>query len=225
MNHSTRNIFLLALMVVASVLAIALKPTIRMADSGPKINLESLIPKQFGQWKIDETISNGIVNPEVANQLDIIYNQTLSRTYRNENGQLVMLSIAYGGNQSRDFQVHRPETCYAAQGFKIESKVKGLLSSPAGDIPVMRIVANQGQRVEPITYWIRIGEKPLRGNLEQGFARLFYGLQGKVADGLLFRVSSLSNNSVEAYNIQTDFVGELLNAVPTAERPKLIGKI
>ena len=89
----------------------------------------------------------------------------------------------------------------------------------------MRIVANQGQRVEPITYWIRIGEKPLRGNLEQGFARLFYGLQGKVADGLLFRVSSLSNNSVEAYNIQTDFVGELLNAVPTAERPKLIGKI
>lgn len=212
-------------MVVASVLAIALKPTIRMADSGPKINLESLIPKQFGQWKIDETISNGIVNPEVANQLDIIYNQTLSRTYRNENGQLVMLSIAYGGNQSRDFQVHRPETCYAAQGFKIESKVKGLLSSPAGDIPVMRIVANQGQRVEPITYWIRIGEKPLRGNLEQGFARLFYGLQGKVADGLLFRVSSLSNNSVEAYNIQTDFVGELLNAVPTAERPKLIGKI
>ncbi|HOY86667.1 MAG TPA: EpsI family protein [Methylotenera sp.] len=225
MNHSTRNIFLLALMVVASVLAIALKPTIRMADSGPKINLESLIPKQFGQWKIDETISNGIVNPEVANQLDIIYNQTLSRTYRNENGQLVMLSIAYGGNQSRDFQVHRPETCYAAQGFKIESKVKGLLSTPAGDIPVMRIVANQGQRVEPITYWIRIGEKPLRGNLEQGFARLFYGLQGKVADGLLFRVSSLSSSSAEAYNIQSKFVGELLSAVPSAERSKLIGKI
>ena len=225
MNHSKRNIFLLALMVVASVLAIALKPTIRMADSGPKINLESLIPKQFGQWKIDETISNGIVNPEVANQLDIIYNQTLSRTYRNENGQLVMLSIAYGGNQSRDFQVHRPETCYAAQGFKIESKVKGLLSTLAGDIPVMRIVANQGQRVEPITYWIRIGEKPLRGNLEQGFARLFYGLQGKVADGLLFRVSSLSSSSAEAYNIQSKFVGELLSAVPSAERSKLIGKI
>lgn len=225
MNHTTKNFVLLALMVIASVLAILLKPTIRMADSGPKIDLESLIPKQFGQWKIDTTIANGIVNPEVAQQLDKIYNQTLSRTYRNESGQLVMLSIAYGGNQSRDFQVHRPETCYAAQGFRIESKVKGLLATQAGNIPVMRIVANQGQRVEPITYWIRIGGKPLRGNLEQGVARLFYGLQGKIADGLLFRVSSLSNNSVEAYNTQTDFVGELLNAVPPAERPKLIGQI
>lgn len=136
-----------------------------------------------------------------------------------------MLSIAYGGNQSREFQVHRPETCYAAQGFKIDTMVKGTLSTTSGDIPVMRMVANQGERHEPITYWVKIGQKLLRGNLEQGFARLEYGLQGKIPDGLLFRVSSLSTNREEAYRQQGVFVNELLNAVAPTEKFKLIGKL
>lgn len=225
MKVMIKNLFLLTVMLIASALALVIRPTDRMADDGPKINLESIIPKQFGEWRVDETITNGIINPEVANLLKKTYSQTLSRTYIGKNGRQVMLSIAYGGNQSREFQVHRPETCYAAQGFKIDTMVKGTLSTTSGDIPVMRMVANQGERHEPITYWVKIGQKLLRGNLEQGFARLEYGLQGKIPDGLLFRVSSLSTNREEAYRQQGVFVNELLNAVAPTEKFKLIGKL
>jgi hypothetical protein len=31
-------------------LAIAITPTHKLADQGPKIDLETMIPKQFGEW-------------------------------------------------------------------------------------------------------------------------------------------------------------------------------
>lgn len=223
MNYRIRNFIILTVMLISSTLAFTLKPTERIADHRPKIDLETLIPKQFGEWKVDKTITKGIINPEVANQLNEIYSQTLSRTYINNDGQYMMLSIAYGGNQSREFQVHRPETCYASQGFKIDKMVKGTLASPVGPLPVMRLIANQGDRHEPITYWVKIGDTLLRGNLEQGFARLKYGLQGKLPDGLLFRVSSITADTNAAYKIQDNFVKQLISVLPIDKRELLLG--
>src|SRR4030065_72730 len=79
------------------------------ADAGPKIDLEVLIPKTFGDWKIDETIAPLIANPEQEAMINKIYNQTLTRTYVNPKGERIMLSIAYGGDQSDSMAVHKPE--------------------------------------------------------------------------------------------------------------------
>lgn len=64
------------------------------------------------------------ITPELANNLDKLYSQTLTRTYINNDGYRIMLSVAYGENQlSSDVtQVHRPEFCYVAQGFYSEVK-------------------------------------------------------------------------------------------------------
>jgi hypothetical protein len=106
-------------MFAAAGMALALKPTTRIADAGPKIDLETLIPKTFGDWKIDETVTPLIANPEQEALIKKIYNQTLTRTYVNLRNERVMLSIAYGGDQSDGMQVHKPEICYPAQGFQI----------------------------------------------------------------------------------------------------------
>ena len=83
-------------MIIAAGLAYALHPTHKIADEGEKVNLEAMIPKQFGDWKLDETMHPQKVSAEVESNLEMIYNQTLSRTYINKQGEQIMQSNASG---------------------------------------------------------------------------------------------------------------------------------
>ena len=210
-------------MLAAAGLAYALTPRERIADQGPKIDLETMIPKQFGQWKLDETVLPLIADPQQQALINKIYNQTLSRTYLNQQGDRVMLSIAYGGNQSDDMAVHKPEICYPAQGFQVLKNVRGSLQTPGGAIPVKRLIASHGPRTEPITYWITLGDEVPDGSVKWKLAQLKYGLTGKIPDGLLFRVSSIQPDDTAAYELQNRFVNELLKALPPQSRAKLAG--
>jgi EpsI family protein len=136
-----------------------------------------------------------------------------------------MLSIAYGGNQSRNLQVHRPEVCYAALGFQLLSLRKSSLADMPGvrPIPVMQMVTAQSLRNEPVTYWIRVGDQVVRGNVELGLARLSYGLRGYIADGLLFRVSSVTSRNEEGFDLQRRFVRDLLASMTAEQRRALVG--
>jgi EpsI family protein len=212
-------------MLVAAGLAVVLSPREKTADQGPKIDLEVMIPKQFGEWKIDSSIAPLISNPQQEALLNTIYSQMLSRTYVNSSGQRVMLSIAFGGNQSKALQVHKPEVCYAAQGFQIGTMTKAMLNTDIGQIPVMHLVAKQGTRNEPITYWIRTGDTVTRGWFEQNLARISYGLTGKVPDGLLVRVSNISSDEQDSYRIQQTFLTAMLQGVRKEDRVRLVGKL
>lgn len=210
-------------MLAAAGLALALTPRHKLADQGPKISLEAMIPKQFGEWKLEETIASLIVSPDVQAMLDKIYNQTLTRNYVNDKGGRIMLSIAYGSDQSYSSQVHRPEMCYPAQGFEIRSMSKDSISFSGAKLPVMKLVATQGRRIEPITYWVMVGDSAVRGNMEQHLARLKYGLNGKIPYGVLVRVSSISANESQSYHTQEQFVRDMLRAVPVEYRKILTG--
>ena len=213
----------LLVMVLASGLAFALKPRDRVADIGPKVDLSAIIPLEFGPWHVDPSITPLKVSPEVQRKLDEIYSQTLSRTYIDSAGHRVMLSIAYGSDQSDAMQVHRPEICYPAQGFSVLKTFPATLNTAFGTIPASRLVAVQGARVEPITYWITVGDKAARGGWEQKVAQLRYGLTGKVPDGALFRVSTIGSDQSSAFETQERFVQDLLNAVPASVRLRLAG--
>jgi EpsI family protein len=225
MNSMRKNILIMVLMYAAAGLSMALHPTHRIADDGPKINLESMIPKQFGTWKLDETIAPINVSPEVQERLNILYDQTLSRTYVNAQGKMVMLSIAYGGNQGNDdFQVHRPEYCYHAQGFKVSGESDANFDIQGRTIPIRRLLATQRQRVEPITYWITIGEKATLPGISRKLIQLRYGLTGVVPDGVLVRVSSIGSGDEELeYKLQQSFILDLLASLKPSDRAKLIG--
>ncbi len=216
--------FTLGLLMLGTALAAwAMHPRTLMSEQRAKTPLATLIPASFGDWKELPQSGRQIVNPQQTAILEEIYSETLSRVYVNSNGATIMLSLAYGANQSRDLQIHRPEVCYSAQGFQIISTNKTSLTTTSGSVPAMQLVAKLGQRNEPITYWVRIGEKVVRGNLEQGFARMQYGLNGVVADGILFRVSSISSDNSKAYATQQQFINDLLKAVPADTRSYLLG--
>ena len=211
-------------MFAGAGMAIALKPTVKVMDSEPKLNLETLIPKQFGDWTFDETVLPLAPNPEQEAKIKQIYNQTLTRTYINSRGERIMLSIAYGGNQSDSMAVHKPEVCYPAQGFQILKNRNDVLSTEAGKIPVTRLVAEQGPRIEPITYWTTVGDTAvIASSVKWKLDQLKYGLTGKIPDGLLFRISSIEADDAVAYRNQDEFARALLGALTPEGRQRLIG--
>jgi EpsI family protein len=212
-----------ALMIAASVATLAMRPTERLADRYPQVSLERMIPKRFGEWHEDLQSQMLVVDPQVDAALGKVYNQVLSRIYVNAGGYRIMLSIAYGEDQRGPLHAHRPDVCYPAQGFEIEKIRDGVLTTSFGTIPVRRLTAVMGARREPVTYWLLVGDTVTRGRWEPRLATLRYGLLGQIADGLVFRVSSIDGDNLHAYREQDAFVSQLLQGMSPVERTRLTG--
>jgi len=210
-------------MIGASALTGALTPRIKLAEQHERFQLETMIPSAFGGWQIDASIVPLTPDPEQQGLLERLYDQTLSRTYVNRDGQRVMLSIAYGGDQSRALQLHLPEVCYVAQGFDMLKSGDGSLATRYGALPVKRLVARQNSRNEPITYWITMGDKAVKSGIEQKLQRFAYGLSGKIPDGMLVRVSTIQASEADAYRLQDRFVTEMLGVLDAKDRMRLMG--
>jgi len=210
-------------MAGTSALTGALTPGVKLAQGQAPFQLEAMIPQRFGAWQLDPSVVPLTPDPEQQGMLKKLYDQTLSRTYIDGDGRRVMLSIAYGGDQSKALQLHLPEVCYVAQGFQLVRDGSGSLATRYGALPVKRLVARQQGRNEPITYWITIGDKATRSGIEQKLRRLAYGLSGEIPDGMLVRVSSITTDESAAYALQDRFVADMLASLDAASRARLIG--
>jgi len=211
-----------ALMISASVGAVVLRPDTKTADISA-ISLETMIPKQFGDWREEPQRVTQIVNPQTQALLDKLYSQLLSRVYINKDGYRVMLSLAYGSDQRGALQAHKPEVCYPAQGFTLKSTRSSPLATPFGEIPAQRLFTTLGPRQEPVTYWFTVGDKAVQNRLQKRLVDLRYGLTGQIPDGMLFRISSIDENQARANQMQDQFVNQLLQAIPPADRKRLSG--
>ena len=212
--------------LLASLLAWAATPTKQWSEHSAQVKYATLFPASFGGWRLAPEQANSVVNPQQQETLDAIYDEIVSRVYIDQaSGRRVMVSLAYGSNQSRATQIHKPEVCYPAQGFSLVSMRKDLLPLQPHGLPVMRVVAKMGNRVEPLTYWIRSGDRVVRGAIEQNLARVSLGLRGYIPDGLLFRVSEITPNVDEAFDLQDRFVREYLAQLPEAARESYIGAL
>lgn len=212
------------LMAAAFATAMAWRPTVHLADLRPKVNLETMFPKTFGDWVFDDRMPVQLVSPDTAALLNKLYNQTLSRTYVNPKGERIMLSVAYGGDQSDGTRAHRPEVCYPAQGFELLSSRTETLHGDAEGMRVRRLVARLGGRIEPITYWTVIGEQVTITGTEAKLAQLSYGMRGQVPDGVLIRVSSIDPDEAAAFKVQQRFISDMARAVDPTARAFVTGQ-
>lgn len=225
MKALDRVMLLIALLMFAGAgLAYIMTPVKKIASEADKINLEKMIPESFGEWKIDTSIVPVLPSPELLAKLEQIYNQTLARTYINNQGQRIMLSIAYSDDQQEGINTHRPEICYPAQGFDLLKAAVGELTTQYGKLPVTRLVAQQRARNEPITYWVIVGDKVTFFGLPHKLAQLRYGLTGKVADGMLVRVSSIDRDENGAYQLQQVFLDAMLAGMSDKDRARIAGR-
>lgn len=223
MNRLIRGVVLAVAMLAASGAAMALRPTHKIAVEGPAVDLGRLVPAQFGDWRSEPSRGGQIVNPQQEEMLERLYTQTLVRTYVNSKGERVMLSIAYGEDQSDAKQLHYPEVCYPAQGFQVISKELDVIKTDFGDIRVKKLLTVMGNRSEPLTYWTTVGNKVVVGGKETKLEQLKYGFKGQIPDGLLFRVSSITQDVEEGYAVQQNFVRVLAASLPSESRLRLAG--
>lgn len=214
----------LAMMGVA-VLAHVATPSIRLADQSQRLQLEQIFTESFSDWKVDQSLPIILPSPDVQAKLDRIYNQVLNRTYVNRHGERIMLSVAYGGDQSDGTSAHKPEVCYPAQGFEVLSNRRNYLELNDHRIGVRRIVSQLGSRIEPITYWIVIGDRVVTSGTEQKLAQIRFGMRGLIPDGILIRVSSIDKNSEHAFEIQDEFIRSMVAEMKTTDRARLIGTL
>jgi EpsI family protein len=136
-----------------------------------------------------------------------------------------MLSMAYGDDQRDGMQMHYPEVCYPAQGFVLHDRQNGVLTTTSGPISVTRILTSLGQRNEPVTYWTTVGDQVFQGSIQKKLAEMRYGLDGKIPDGMLIRISSIDANTSNAYERQREFASQMLLALTPEYRQRLSGKL
>lgn len=220
-NPNLRTVLIGICMLATASLAYAMKPTRLVADADT-FQLEAAIPRQFGAWT-EQKQQVQIVDPRQQETLDRIYSQVLMRSYVDDKGQRVMLSIAYGSNQGDDLQVHRPEVCYPAQGAQLLSTLNASLTTQWGAIPIRRLTTQFGPRHEPVTYWVMVGERAVIGSLQSKLTQMRYGFRGQIPDGMLVRASTIDPDDERAFAQQARFLQDLLAAVPPETRKRLSG--
>ena len=223
MQTNSIALALAILMCSASVAGIAARPTVKATDKAPAVSLEAIVPTGFGEWTEYADQGTQVVNPQTKELIDKLYSQTLTRTYVNSQGYRIMLSLAYGDDQRGGLQAHRPEVCYPAQGFALLSSQDGTLPTAFGAIEVRRLSTSLGNRNEPVTYWLTVGDQVIKNRIEKRLAEIRLGLTGQIPDGLLFRISSIDNDTAHAFAMQQRFAADLLNAVPSGARKQLSG--
>ena len=223
MKTSRTALILAALMCGAAVAGIAARPGTKAADRGNAVILETAVPKGFGDWRELADQSGQVVNPQTKELLDKLYSQVLTRTYVNKDGYRIMLSMAYGDDQRGGLQAHRPEICYPAQGFKLGKVEDGALPTSFGNIDVRRLTTVLGQREEPVTYWLTVGDRVIKNKFEKRMEEIRLGMTGQIPDGLLFRVSSIDKDVTRAFAMQQKFTADMMASVPSETRRQLSG--
>lgn len=209
-------------------------PHTLMASATASLNLETLIPQQFGKWKYRPTL--GLVTPTVPDYIETneqkelaarIYSQEIGRTYVDNEGHTIMLLIAYGPEQNYRLKAHRPEVCYTAQGFRVWDKTEHQLSFNGGasPLPVSRLITQRETRYEPVSYWMRVGNDVSTGIFDNQILRLKYGLRGLIPDGALIRVSTVGLPAPQSFALQDEFIKDLLTSITPAARRFLIGSV
>jgi EpsI family protein len=209
---------------LAMALVAAAAPALMPVSAPQPIDVARAIPESFGDWRVDPDDAPVAVAPDVQDKLDRLYGQVLARTYVNSQGERMMLTVAYGGDQSDALKAHRQEVCYRAQGFDVRAVQGGKLEAAGREIPVTRMFAVRGARAEPVTYWFTMGDRVVRGRLERLRVQVESGLAGRIPDGMLVRVSSLSQDPPRAYAAQAAFVSAIVAAIPPDDASRLVGE-
>lgn len=220
-----RVLAVFVIMVLSAALSVWMMPTVHMSDKLGKPDLEALFPNDFADWKVDARAAMVLPSPQTQALLNSIYNQTLSRTYINSQGYRIMLSVAYGGDQSDATRAHLPEVCYPAQGFQIIANAPAQISLKNRSLAVRHLMSRYGARNEPITYWLVVGDQVTVSRTDQKLAQFRLGLNGYIPDGMLVRVSSIDSIAEHGYEQQAVFLRDLAEAVPLAGRTRVFGSL
>jgi len=229
MSTVGRSLMISAVMLLTAALAYQMVPTHEVSPGS--VALEQMIPRQFGDW-IQEAAALEQVSPEVvagpAATERPLYDQVLTRTYRRQsNGESIMLTLAYGRRQAQEFKIHRPELCYYSQGYEVRFMGRSAVALRSGlKVDSNQLLTHNRARYEPVTYWIRIGQRISLSAWQTRWLIFKEGISGSIPDGILVRASSVTQSDADtagAFESQKVFFADLYQALSPAARTAIAG--
>ncbi len=223
----SRKMWVLGLcMLAVAVFSAVFKPRpVADAQARTAVPLESLFPTAFGDWR--QNLAGAVlIRPafEQARQFQM-YDQVLERSYVNAQGQVVMLSVAYGRQQSVGLQMHRPEVCYKAGGFEVGDVSEAVLRLAGRDMPITHMVARLPGRPEPVMYWRLLGDTPVANEAQFKLRQLRLGVSGGIPDGLLVRISSIDEDVPAMQQLHAAFAQAMVQAMTPAQQQRVLGAL
>ena len=225
---TTRRDLLVGLGCFAAVgTAEILRPRRHVVHMPAGKNLSSIVPHRLGDWQLGG--DGDIVQPRTEGTLaSKLYSDELARIYHHaaDPSRAIMLSVAYGSEQSDSLQLHRPEACYPAVGFTIGERRPTRLDLAGGAaVATVSLEAHSQQRFEDIVYWTRVGDAFPRNNSEQRDARLAAAIHGVIPDGVLVRASALREDRARPqFEMVNAFLLALASDLPADAHAVLLGK-
>lgn len=218
---SRRDLLIGGLLTAGAVFSQIRAPTDRIASIKAG-QLDKIVPMEIGPWRYQS--ASGIVLPPPDALAKMLYDQQLSRTYAGPGVPTVMLVMAYGSGQNGALQVHRPEICYPASGYKLTRTERYDLPLDNGkQLPARTFTAESDTRVEQVLYWSRIADFLPTGWADQRIAIMRENLAGYIPDGLLVRISIASSDRDAAMDGLERFCRALLDAAGPDGSRKLVG--
>ncbi|MEL7486131.1 MAG: exosortase C-terminal domain/associated protein EpsI, partial [Pseudomonadota bacterium] len=120
---AVRTIVVSAVMALVAAASAIVAPPSREIAAAP--DLERLLPDAFGAWR-RIPLQDTVLPPEtnLSRGEAVAY-----RAYRDDLGRVVTLVAAYGPPLGDSVRLHRPEKCYAAQGFLVKERAVALHST------------------------------------------------------------------------------------------------
>ncbi len=214
-----RNLLMGATLLGASAIGYARQPQ-PIVKPLPKDALDKLVPHRVGPWNF-LTVS-GLVLPPDDNS-NAIYDQVLTRVYTAPGRPTVSLLLAYSSVQNGLLQLHRPEICYPASGFRLTSTERSAIVLPDKRIDVRYFSASSMSRNERVIYWTRLGNEMPLDWVSQRLAVVRANLRGEIPDGILVRVSAMYTDLGVADRALAEFIQHLSRSLKPEPRKLLFG--
>ncbi len=218
---SRRHFVIGALLTGASAGSYAAQPKVRYARINNR-TFASWIPEQIGPWTLESV--SGVVLPPPDALSDRLYDNLVTRVYQMPGAPMVMMLIAYNNKQDGMLQLHRPEICYPAGGYRLSPIEPVVLTlAPGRDVPANVFTAVGGQHTEQVLYWTRLGESFPRNWLDQRLSVMRANLHGTIPDGVMMRVSLIGSDRGPALEVLRGFLATFFSVTSPQLQRVLIG--
>jgi EpsI family protein len=182
--------------------------------------LDHLVPKTIGPWKF--VAASGLVVPPNDQLSRALYSNLLTRVYSDGQNPPVMLLVAQSGSQTGVLQIHRPETCYTAGGYRISAVTPQPIQVGSRIVPANRMDASSDGLIEHIIYWTRVGDRMPASWKQQRLAVAEQNIRGIIPDAILVRVSTVRDDADGARATLQAFVRSLVESLPPDRRAVFI---
>lgn len=216
MKNTSKYITVITLFVLAGALSFFCR--VERHAQAKALNLAA-IPTVIGEWRMVNQ------NTSLGSKEGKFLDDVLVRIYQRQDGNTVMLAIAYGADQRKNFSIHLPEVCYKDSGCDVRSIGHSVMDSPRLSLKQMLAKKPDGG-LEAVQYWIVLGSKVVTNEFENRLRHFYISLVGARADGVLVKVSSIvaDGDYKRNFKIQEQFISVLYDFIPTDLTKQLFGR-